>query len=398
MRVTTSNSFNRSIETLQRRAEAMADAQEQLISGKRIARASDDPTGAARVERSLAREARADASQRALEASRNAMVLAESAMADAGDLIHEARELVVQAGNPAYTDAQRRDLANAVKGVRDQLLQVANRGDGSGGWIFGAQGSSSPPFADAPGGVQYRGTQGVSLAASDEPLPLTADGGEIFLRGWSGNGTFVTEPAATNGRLAWIDAGRVSDPSAVTGDPYELVFTSGPTGTTYAVLRDGAATAVTAQPYVAGQAIEFDGLSVVVQGTPSDGDRFSLTPAGRELSIFDALDRTIAELGTPNRSGAQVTQTVQTALRDIDAGLSSLIGERSRLGEVLNRTDAVEERIADAKLLAQTERSAAEDIDMVEAVSTFSTRQTSYDAALKAYSMVQKLSLFDYIR
>ena len=53
---------------------------------------------------------------------------------------------------------------------------------------------------------------------------------------------------------------------------------------------------------------------------------------------------------------------------------------------------------ADAKLLAQTERSAAEDIDMVEAVSTFSTRQTSYDAALKAYSMVQKLSLFDYIR
>jgi flagellar hook-associated protein 3 FlgL len=31
-------------------------------------------------------------------------------------------------------------------------------------------------------------------------------------------------------------------------------------------------------------------------------------------------------------------------------------------------------------------------------VSEFQARQTNYDAALKAYSMVQRLSLFDYIR
>ena len=47
MRVTTANSFDRSIDLLQRRSQSMAEAQEQLISGKKIARASDDPTGAA---------------------------------------------------------------------------------------------------------------------------------------------------------------------------------------------------------------------------------------------------------------------------------------------------------------------------------------------------------------
>jgi flagellar hook-associated protein 3 FlgL len=155
---------------------------------------------------------------------------------------------------------------------------------------------------------------------------------------------------------------------------------------------------VTAAAYQAGKVIEIDGMALTVQGTPSNGDRFEMQPASRDLSVFDALDRAVADLITPNRSAAQRTQTVQTALRDLDAGMSSLVGERARLGEVLNRTDAVEGRIADAKLLAQTERSAAEDIDMVEAVSDFSTRQTSYDAALKAYSMVQKLSLFDYLR
>ena len=57
----------------------------------------------------------------------------------------------------------------------------------------------------------------------------------------------------------------------------------------------------------------------------------------------------------------------------------------------------MELRIADNKLEAQTERSAAEDLDMVQAISDFQNRQTGYDAALKAYSLVQRMSLFNYI-
>jgi flagellar hook-associated protein 3 FlgL len=70
---------------------------------------------------------------------------------------------------------------------------------------------------------------------------------------------------------------------------------------------------------------------------------------------------------------------------------------RARTGEALNRMDSVELRIADAKLAAQTERSNAEDLDMVQAISDFQNRQTGYDAALKAYSLVQRMSLFNYI-
>ena len=69
----------------------------------------------------------------------------------------------------------------------------------------------------------------------------------------------------------------------------------------------------------------------------------------------------------------------------------------ARLGETLGSIDGAEGRIAESKLLATTERSAAEDVDMAQAVSEFQNRQTSYDAALKAYSMVQRLSLFEYL-
>jgi flagellar hook-associated protein 3 FlgL len=35
---------------------------------------------------------------------------------------------------------------------------------------------------------------------------------------------------------------------------------------------------------------------------------------------------------------------------------------------------------------------------MVQAISSFQTQQTGYDAALKMYSIVQRMSLFDYIK
>lgn len=400
MRITTANTFERSIDILQRRAVDMGHSQDQLISGKKIAKASDDPTGAARVERALAREARADASQRGLEASRSNMTLAETALGDITELMHQVREQVVQAGNPAYSDAQRKDIAMVIKGLRDQMLKSANSGDGAGGFLFGAQGASSPPFVDAPGGVEFRGTQGETMAASGEPLPLTSDGGAVLLRAAAGNGVFVTSPAAGNGSQAWISSGSVVDPAAITGDAYEISFAVDPgTGaTTYDITRGGAATSAVGVPYVSGKAILHDGMSFAVNGQPSNGDRFDLTPSADDLSIFDALDRLTDELAQPNRSGAQRTQTIQNALRDLDSSLSNVVGERARLGGVLTRIDTVEGRLNDDRLLAQTERSTAEDVDMVQAVSDFSTKQTSYNAALQAYAMVQKLSLFDYIR
>jgi flagellar hook-associated protein 3 FlgL len=397
MRISTANALDRSLEQMQQRQQSLTDAQERLTSGKRVARASDDPTAAARAERALAQQSRADASQRALEASRNAMAQGESALGDAGELMQRARELVLQAGGPTYNDDQRLTLSKAIRGLRDQLLQVANRGDGAGGYLFGGQGAATPPFVDAPGGVQFIGTAGNLQAASGEPLPMTIDGGMSLLSSMSGNGVFVTAPLAGNGSGAWVDAGRVTDPAALTGDTYQVEFSVAPAGTTYSLLRNGAATAVTAAPYVSGQAIEFDGMSLTVTGTPASGDRFDATPSARDLSLFDTLDQVADELAVSGRSAAQVTQTVQRALRDVDTTLGTLISVRSQLGEVLGRTDAVEERLAESKLAAQTERSAAEDLDMISAVSDFQNRQTSYDAALKAYSMVQRLSLFQYI-
>ena len=306
MRITTHNAYQNVIFNLQQRQQGLQTAQEQLTTGKRVAKPSDDPVAAARAERALAEMTRADAHQRALEASRTATQLTESALGDAGELIQQAREALMAAGNPSYTDGERRMLVQSLEGLRKQLLAVANRGDGTGNYLFGGQGTSSPPFVETPGGVAYQGSAGDTLVASNESLSTALDG-----------------------ELTWLQA---------------------PTAT-----------------------------------------------PGVTISVFDVFDAAITSLSTANVTDPQVAAAVKTGIADLDTFHAHLLSTRARTGEALNRMDQVELRIADGKLAAQNERSSAEDLDMVQAISDFQNRQTGYDAALRAYSMVQQLSLFNYI-
>lgn len=411
LRLSTHQSFDSGLERLQQRQQELTDSQQRLTSGKRVQRASDDPAAAARAERALAAISRHDASQRALDAGRNTLTLAEGALGDTGDLLQQVREALIAAGNGSYSDSERATLAEQIRGLRQQLLSAANRGDGAGGFVFGAQGSAAPPFIDSPGGVVFRGVGGETMNALDEALPQTLDASRQWLAAPSGNGLFETRNVAGTPSQAgaWIDAGRVTDPStffAATSPPavadpanlsYQVTFTPGPGGTTVTVEKDGAPTAVTNAPYRSGQAIEVDGMAFTISGSPTAADWFELRLSSNTQSIFDTLDRAVAELRTPLRSGAAISQTVQQAIVRVDASMGALQGLRARVGEVMNRADGIEGRIAEQKVTAQTERSNAEDLDMVAAISEFQNRQSGYQAALQAYASVQRLSLFQYL-
>ncbi len=411
MRISTRQTFDAGIDRLQLRQRELQESQQKLSSGKRVERASDDPAAAARAERALASIGRQDASQRALDASRNMLTLTEGALGDANELMQQVRETLVAAGNASYSDAERAGLAERLRTLRDQLLVAANRGDGSGGYLFGGQGAAEPPFVDATGGVAFRGTAGELQAPLDEAMPLSTDGRAAWLAAASGNGLFETRVlSATPGQAqSWIDAGRVTDPQtffAATSPPavadpanldYRIDFTVGAGSTTYTVTKDGAATALTNVAYVSGQSIEIDGMAFSVSGTPQAGEAYELRLSQPTQSVFDTLDRAIAELGTPLRSRAAVSQGVQSALSEIDGSMASLQSLRARVGESMNRADMIEGRIGAEKVTAQAQKSQAEDLDMVEAISSFQNQQTGYEAALKAYATVQRLSLFDYV-
>jgi flagellar hook-associated protein 3 FlgL len=396
MRISTANVYDKGIDTLNRRQAELADIQEQLTTGKRIQRASDDPAAAARAERATASLERAIANQRGVDASRVAMTQTESTLGDAGLLMQRARELLVAAGNASYSDSERRALGSELRSIRTQLLALANQGDGAGNHLFGGQGGAQKPFIDAPGGVQYAAVPGQALTEASTGLPLSTDGRAAWLTSATGNGVFATS-AAPMVLNAVIDSGRVADPSQLTGSDYTLQFNVAAGATTYAVLRDGLATAVTAAPYVSGQAITIDGITVSISGAPATGDEFRIAPSTPTLSVFAVLDDAAAALSTPGRTASQIAQANADSLRNVDSVLGTLVDARAAVGAVLNRIDSESERLETQKLASRTERSNAEDVDLVHAISELQTQQSGYDAALKSYAMVQRLSLFQYV-
>ncbi len=395
-RISTANLFESGVATLQQRQSELNQLQQQLTSGKRIQRLSDDPSASARAERARAAEARTVADQRAIDTSRAALSQVEAAFGDGAELLQQARELLVAAGNTSYGPNERRAIAQQISGIRAQLLKVANRGDGAGGFLLSGQGAGGAPFVDAPGGVTYVASGGSAQTASSEPLPLALDGRAAYLAARSGNGVFETGVGTSTG-TAWIDAGRVTDPGQLTGDPYSVQFTVSGSTTTYSVLHNGAATVLTNAPYVAGQAIQIDGMAFSVSGVPANGDNFTVVPSNGDLSVFDTLDAAASVLNDTNANAGQINQAVANGLRDIDAGAAQLDSARAESGAWLQRLDNVETRVGGQQLLAQEERSNAEDLDMVHAISDFQLKQTGYDAALRAYSQMQRLSLFNYL-
>jgi flagellar hook-associated protein 3 FlgL len=401
MRIATASQYQRTIDQLQQRQQELANTQIKLSSGKKVAAASDDPTGASRVERALAAIGRVDANQRALEASRNSMNLAEAAIGDASEIFQQVREALVAAGNASYGDSERAGLANKIAGLREQLLSIANRPDGSGGYLFSGQGASQPPFLDEAGGVRFNGVPGSLLTGNLDDFSLTVDGRLTWEQARSGNGSFVTQPGLntnTNKPAAgWIDAGRVTDPSLLTGHRYQIDISGVQPTATFVVTDLDSGGVVATDTFSPGKAINFDGMTVTISGGGNDGDRFAIDPAANDLNIFKVLDKAVGELRTPLRSGIEVQQSNAQALRDLDASFGNLQNVRSLVGERLNLLDGSETRLSGLKLYNQTERSAAEDLDMTEAISKFNIQQTSYDAALRSYAAVQRLNLFQYL-
>lgn len=130
---------------------------EQLSTGKRVVRPSDDPIAAAQAV--VLSQAQTQNSQYAL--ARNfasqKVGLEENVLHQASDTLNTAQERIVQAGNGTLSDDDRASLATELQGLRDQLLNLANSTDGNGRYIFAGYQTDKAPFTGEPGSVLYGG-------------------------------------------------------------------------------------------------------------------------------------------------------------------------------------------------------------------------------------------------
>lgn len=113
--------------------------QEQIATGDRLTRSSDDPVAAARL-RTLGRNERlAEIDQRNSDAAMSDLKLADTALSTMVNIITRAKELALSAANEAQGPDQRALLSAELDTLRESLISVANSRNVAGHALFGGQ-------------------------------------------------------------------------------------------------------------------------------------------------------------------------------------------------------------------------------------------------------------------
>ncbi len=162
------------------------------------------------------------------------------------------------------------------------------------GFNGGSTGSGESTFAATVTTDAAAVNSGGAVVSQGQVVDASATSFDNYVVRFTGAGNFdvlnisapvTATPNSTNvGRVGAIDAGIV-DPQQVTLDTYEIQFTS---SSQYTVRNTTTgATLSTGKSYVSGDAIEFDGLRVVLsngQGSgPVTGDRFAVAVAPKSV-------------------------------------------------------------------------------------------------------------------
>lgn len=185
MRVSTLSTYERVLSSLQTNLLRGADAQEQIATGKRISRPSQDPAGTGRslhLRRQLAEVGR---NRESIARGRDSLELASSSLEEASSLVISARELLLQAMNGTMSETDRRALGNEFDVLSVQMLDIANLSL-AGRYLFAGTATDTPPFAEemvnGKSRIVYRGTEdGQRISAAPEvQLNVTTAGNEVF--------------------------------------------------------------------------------------------------------------------------------------------------------------------------------------------------------------------------
>jgi flagellar hook-associated protein 3 FlgL len=423
MRISTSSIYDLNVSSMNQQQSTLLQTQLHMSSGLRVMTPADDPVAAAQavgVNQSIGTNAQLTTNQNAAQAT---IGLSESILQGVTNLLHSVKSLAVNAGDGTLNNTDRQSLATALQSHLNDLLGFANSTDSAGNYLFSGTKGGTQPFVNGAAGVQYQGNdaqQQIQVGTSRQ-IPVTESGADIFMRVKNGNGTFATGTAAANTGTGIISIGGLANPpptAAQIGNSYQLTFAIDPVtnATTYTVTgtditgapllpanlpNPGSLPVPNTLPFTSGQNISFNGIQFNIQGTPANGDVFTVAPS-TNVSLFQTLSSMIATLNTgiapsnPASSSAYI-QSLGMEMNNLDQSLNKVLTVRASMGARLSEIGALQTTGGALGVQFQQNLAQLTNIDMLKAASSLAQQQTGLQAALQSFKGVSSLSLFNYM-
>jgi flagellar hook-associated protein 3 FlgL len=398
MRVTQNLEQTQFLTAINQLESNLSTTQNQISSGKAFTTASQNPVAAGLVtgyNQALAQSQQYDTNSSSAQGSLNTE---DSALTQVQSALQSLRDLALEANSGTESSQGLSAIATQAAQIQSSLLGLANTQDGSGNYIFGGYSTQTQPFTLTATGATYNGDQGqrqVQIAAG-QTVVVGDNGDLVFNQVKTGNGTFVASAAAANTGTGVVGATTVSDPAAYTGGTYAINFT---TANAYQVVDTATNAVVTSGTYAAGQTIAFSGVQVTLSGQPAAGDSFSVAPSSNQ-SLFTSVQNLVTALQSPGSGGtaaAQLNNSINSAINNIDQALSQTQTVQSSVGARLNSITTQQSVAGDQQVQLQQSISTLQSLDYASAITSLDSQNTTLSAAMQAFTLTQGLSLFKFI-
>ncbi|MES2489345.1 MAG: flagellar hook-associated protein FlgL [Pseudomonadota bacterium] len=397
MRISTSAMIEQSVRSMNAQQNNLAKIQSQISSQQRMQTAADDPAGWARgmsLDQVLAGISTYSSN---INTAQQRLGLEENALADSGNILQSVSTLAIQATNGSQSPQSLQAITAQLQQYYNQLLSDANAQDGEGHYLFAGSSSISAPFTQTGNSVTYNGDTSSRLLQIG-PQRTIADGDNgagVFMNNSSGNGTFATAVSSTNTGAAQLTNSQVADASLWDGGTYSVAFT----GSNYSV-TDSSNNVIASGAYTNGGTVSFRGVQLTFSGTPAAGDSFTVSPSASK-DVFASLRDLISLTQNPPSSSAQRAQwqtQMQNLQSEISRSFDTVTNTRSDVGARMAALDDASSRLQDQSVAMKSLLSDVRDLDLAQASTELNLTTVSLQALQLAYTKVQSLSLFQYLR
>lgn len=202
IRITQGILFRQARADIQIGLRGITDLQQQIATGRRVNRPSDDPAAALRILPLTAELRDLDQLTENVQLARETLNTGSASLEEASSIMQRVQELVIQASNATLSGSDRESIAEEVDQLLQQMVSIANS-QRAGRFLFGGTTTDRPPFElvneNGSTSVNYRGnSDSVEVeVAPGVSTQLTLPGDGIFQGRSRGPTVFSTLPGGT---------------------------------------------------------------------------------------------------------------------------------------------------------------------------------------------------------
>ncbi|MCM3602654.1 flagellar hook-associated protein FlgL [Robertmurraya korlensis] len=167
MRVTQGMLASNSLRNLSNSYTQMGKYQDQLATGKKITKPSDDPVVAMKGMYYRSNLSEVEQYKRNLSEAYLWMENSEAGVEHVNEALQRVRELTVQGSNGTLSDSDKEAIAREIEQIKKEIMNVANT-QVAGRYIFNGTNTSKPPVQDGGSGAPQ-----VSLNTSDYSIEVS---------------------------------------------------------------------------------------------------------------------------------------------------------------------------------------------------------------------------------